>query len=282
MDACNHFVNESTLILDCAILAGPSLPGSAHLDARLPLLEAATAARHFVMEELTPDDGSTALLLYDEKQRAQEVGKWLLSEELCQRVHCVARRELAEQYPVIIAQTYSDVPVIPNEIIKGQLYLGSAATSNAAALDALDITHVVSVVERKLAPPAGRAHLLLQIPDADDAEMLPVLRAALPFVGRAVRDGGKVLVHCERGASRSVTVVCAFLMLSGADTAGRPLPMHRYVTLVEALDHVKAQRPCAQPNHGFLQQLSAIDVPEWAAWLQVAVCPEEGEVRAAS
>ena len=42
----------------------------------------------------------------------------------------------------------------------------------------------------------------------------------------------------------------------------------RWPTLADALDHVKAHRPCAQPNHGFLQQLLSIDTREWRAWLR--------------
>ena len=34
----------------------------------------------------------------------------------------------------------------------------------------------------------------------------------------------------------------------------------RALALVDALAHVKAQRPCAQPNVGFLRQLEGLDV----------------------
>ena len=169
------------------------------------------------------------------------------------------RAALALQFPVIFGPSVSDLPVLPNEIVRGKLYLGSAATNNERALDALGITHIVSVVERNLTPPAGRARLLCKIPDTDDAPLLPVLRKALPFISRAMRGGGRVLVHCERGASRSVSVCCAHMMLS----QGHELP-----TIATALDYVKERRTCAQPNAGFLAQLLSIDVHEWREWLR--------------
>mgnify|MGYP003317971122 CR=1 FL=1 len=67
------------------------------------------------------------------------------------------------------------LPCYPSEIIAGQLFLGSAATANEAALDALQITHVLSVVERELLPPFGRAHFWLPIADADDVELLSLI-----------------------------------------------------------------------------------------------------------
>merc|ERR1711998_124961 len=96
----------------------------------------------------------------------------------------------------------------------------------------------------------GCEHLLCQIPDADDAELSPVFSQTQPFIEKALSTGGRVLVHCERGASRSVSVVCAHLMCA----SDGQLP------LADALDRVKLQRPCAQPNCGFLKQLQDLEM----------------------
>ena len=56
-------------------------------------------------------------------------------------------------------------------------------------------------------------------------------------------NGGKVLVHCYAGLSRSVTVIVAYLM------------QNERMLLDEALRFVKHKRPYAQPNPGFLKQL---------------------------
>lgn len=55
--------------------------------------------------------------------------------------------------------------------------------------------------------------------------------------------GGKVLVHCVAGISRSSTLCIAYLM------------KHRNMTLIEAHGFVKKKRPIIRPNMGFWQQL---------------------------
>ena len=72
------------------------------------------------------------------------------------------------------------------------------------------------------------------------------MNAALPFIASALEAGGKVLVHCERGVSRSASVVAAFLM-----------DMDPALTPSAAVERVRACRPCVKPNPGFLAQLEA-------------------------
>ncbi|GAX74335.1 hypothetical protein CEUSTIGMA_g1784.t1 [Chlamydomonas eustigma] len=59
---------------------------------------------------------------------------------------------------------------------------------------------------------------------------------------------GGVLVHCSEGKSRSVTLVLAYLILT-----------QRW-TLKQALNHVRACRPVACPNAGFMSRLVQLDV----------------------
>uniref|UniRef100_A0A7S4ML12 protein-tyrosine-phosphatase n=1 Tax=Prymnesium polylepis TaxID=72548 RepID=A0A7S4ML12_9EUKA len=250
-EAFNLFTYDSVLILDVSTTPGPLLPGSTRCDERRPLLESAAAARSWILDDMPPDDAKVALLLCEDSDapRAEIVSRWLI-EEHCRRVVRVSRTTMTAGYPFLFVPSLHGLPPYPNEIVPGELYLGSAATANEAALDDLSISHIVSIVERNLLPIAGRTHKLCQIPDTDEAELLPVLKEALPFIASALQDGGRVLVHCERGASRSVSVVCAHLMLTDG------------VGLHDALAHVKAQRPCAQPNGGFLRQLQGRDVQE--------------------
>uniref|UniRef100_A0A2R5LJK8 Putative dual specificity phosphatase n=2 Tax=Ornithodoros turicata TaxID=34597 RepID=A0A2R5LJK8_9ACAR len=55
--------------------------------------------------------------------------------------------------------------------------------------------------------------------------------------------GGKVLVHCMAGASRSPALVMAYLM-----------KYHR-MRLRDAFRYVKQRRPVVHPNYGFFKQL---------------------------
>lgn len=262
-EAFNLFCDESILVLDVSLVPAPCLPGSAWCDAALPLLRAAAAARDQVIAQFCPDNARTALLLFTAgEKRMEQVAQWLL-EEHCSRVRCVRRDELAASHGCLFVPSISELPVFPNIIVPNQLFLGSAASAaNKTALDQLEVTHVVSIVERNMEPPFGRVHLLCQIPDDEDARLTPVLAAALPFIAAALAEPtGRVLVHCERGASRSVSVVVAYLMAhavrgaAGTATAGDSLPL----ALADALDLVKAQRPCAQPNVGFLRALEQLD-----------------------
>lgn len=248
--AFNVFINDSVLIIDLS--AGDvSLPGAVRCDASATMPKAITMAQQVAMEEVTPDDKSTCLLLHASEQQAVEAAQALLTHGYppCRRVYCVSRDALAKTHGFLFVP-FGELGSYPNEIIPGQLYLGSAHQANDRSIAELGITHVVRVVERKLAP-AGCRQLLCNIPDADDADLSPVLREALPFIESALgkEDGGKVLVHCEKGASRSVSVVCAYLMRESRGA----------LTLADALDRVKTLRPCAQPNGGFLRQLSAFD-----------------------
>ena len=63
------------------------------------------------------------------------------------------------------------------------------------------------------------------------------------FIERAIESGGRVLVHCFRGFSRSATMVVAYLMIK------------KSMMLPEALKIVKKRRPSVKPNSGFISQL---------------------------
>ncbi|GFR30798.1 dual specificity protein phosphatase 3 [Trichonephila clavata] len=70
----------------------------------------------------------------------------------------------------------------------------------------------------------------------------PYFEEAATFIDEALKSGGKVLVHCQAGISRSATLVCAFLMLK------------RGFTAQEAVKSVRKNRAII-PNDGFLRQL---------------------------
>ncbi|KAL3931297.1 MAG: hypothetical protein SGPRY_001181 [Prymnesium sp.] len=247
-EAFNVVASDSILLLDLSSNRQPSLPASAWCDTSLPLRQAAAEARNTILQTFAPDDSKTALLLHENMDRALDVAQWLL-EGRCSCVRCVEKPALVTQYSFLFVNSVADLPIYPNQITNN-LFLGSAASVNATSIKHLQISHVVSIVNRNMKAPAGCDHLLCRITDDEDSDLLPVLRVSIPFIAGALAAGGSVLVHCEQGVSRSVSVVCAHLIHA---SGGK-------LSLVEALHSVKSQRPCAQPNSGFLQQLQALNL----------------------
>ncbi|GAA5835894.1 hypothetical protein JCM9279_002135 [Rhodotorula babjevae] len=131
--------------------------------------------------------------------------------------------------------------------IMPHLYLGNVNhAQNALMLKELGITHVVSLGETALYPPRspgplasiasafrsssptdsppvnslwheerlGNIAVLDMQAIADDGidSIRPCIDEALDFIGEARRQGGRVLVHCKVGVSRSASIVIASLM----------------------------------------------------------------------
>ncbi len=49
-------------------------------------------------------------------------------------------------------------------------------------------------------------HLLIDMPDMAEANLLPHFQQAVSFISSAIGSNGKVLVHCQAGVSRSASV----------------------------------------------------------------------------
>lgn len=115
-------------------------------------------------------------------------------------------------------------------------------------LQAQNITAIVCVVPRLPHPVStyrSRGFSLVHIP-IDDAPSVNIQRwfdDVSDFIMAQRLLHHKVLVHCHAGMSRSVSLVCAFLMnLLGCDSR-------------QALAWIRQQRPCINVNPGFKRQL---------------------------
>lgn len=67
------------------------------------------------------------------------------------------------------------------------------------------------------------------------------------FIDQALHNGGRVLVHCGDGISRSPALVIAYLMTTFN------------VSHEEAFLHVQSRRFCASPNPSFQRQIEAYE-----------------------
>lgn len=123
-----------------------------------------------------------------------------------------------------------------------------AAANNLELLKELGITHVVAVTqfgEGARFFPGEFEYRVVKIQDVEASDLTPEFTPTAEFIEQAVMGGGRVLVHCNAGKSRSVTLTAAWIMHSTGMTA------------FEAIETVRKARPEALPNAAFLRQLHA-------------------------
>ena len=142
--------------------------------------------------------------------------------------------------------------IIPN------LWLGGfVAAHDADAIAKMKVTHVLCVGGRALAfgekeyhPPFEDTldYKIIHVDDTEKAADVDVLGQCFPDAVAFIEDclvskQTPLLVHCMAGASRSASVVCAYLIWK------------YHLTVKEALELVRSARPIATPNAAFVAQL---------------------------
>jgi protein-tyrosine phosphatase len=157
-------------------------------------------------------------------------------------VKCIALVEMQpflQKYKFLLEDT--TFKIYPNEI-EEQLYVGSAGC--LPNVKKLGITSVLTLTEREIGTPSGvDCHLHYNIADSLSADMATALEVVLPWIDEQISSNKKILVHCEQGQSRSVTVVVAYLCQS------------KNLKWYNALEMVKNCRLSAKPNEYFLKLL---------------------------
>uniref|UniRef100_A0A8B9RVF6 protein-serine/threonine phosphatase n=1 Tax=Accipiter nisus TaxID=211598 RepID=A0A8B9RVF6_9AVES len=137
------------------------------------------------------------------------------------------------------------------------------------------VTHILNVArEIDNFFPALFTYMNVRVYDEETAQLLPHWNDTFLFLSRVRADGGRALVHCRMGLSRSAATVLAYAMKEFG------------WTLERALRHVRHCRPGVLPNPGFMRQLdfyqgilhasrhSSLWEPKAAA--ERAAQPEEG------
>ncbi|XP_056325601.1 dual specificity phosphatase 29-like [Danio aesculapii] len=144
-----------------------------------------------------------------------------------------------------------------NEVQPG-VYIGNIqAARNKHLLQCLNITHVLNAAHGTFSYSSSTGEAFYQdvnisycgVP-ANDIPSFNISRyfsTAAEFIHTALSQaGGKVLVHCAMGVSRSATLVLAYLMIQ------------QNMSLVQAITAVSEHRNIS-PNPGFLEQLRELD-----------------------
>lgn len=128
--------------------------------------------------------------------------------------------------------------------INDHLYISSANSVTPASLAKDGITCVINC---SLFVPAYPTDHLRYIPITVQDNERASISVFFDFVSNVINEehqaGGKTLVYCVAGISRSATFCIAYLM------------KYRNMTLRDAFRHVRSKRRIIRPNNGFFRQL---------------------------
>ncbi|XP_020272885.1 dual specificity protein phosphatase PHS1 isoform X2 [Asparagus officinalis] len=138
-------------------------------------------------------------------------------------------------------------------LVAGNLFIGGAlAARSKHTLQHLGITRILCLCSNEIGQsdtqyPDLFDYKNFSISDHDDSNISGLFVEASDFIDNVAQCGGKVLVHCFEGKSRSATIVLAYLML------------RKNFTLLQAWTLLKKVHRRAQPNDGFGKALLDLD-----------------------
>ncbi|KAM3865507.1 dual specificity protein phosphatase 18-like [Diretmus argenteus] len=151
--------------------------------------------------------------------------------------------------------------------ITEQLYLSNGrAARDASVVARFKITCIINVTESGHPPPAGVEYIHIPVADSPEAPLKDHFDQVADRIQRTGEHGGRALVHCNAGVSRSASVCIAYLV------------KHRSMTLLEAYRWVKCCRPMARPNAGFWKQLIRYETELRGCSTVRMVCSSMGEI----
>eukprot|EP00798_Chlamydomonas_sp_ICE-L_P028894 gene28894-32087_t len=133
-----------------------------------------------------------------------------------------------------------------SKITESLFLSGDAVAKSWELLQENKVSHVVNCVGficEEYFKDKGLQYRTYFLQDTPAEDILSILYDAFEFIDNATSQGGRVLVHCSQGVSRSATIVIGYLMWkTGA-------------TYDDAFATVKAARGVTNPNIGFCCQL---------------------------
>eukprot|EP00439_Symbiodinium_sp_Y106_P078039 s2013_g16.t2 len=139
------------------------------------------------------------------------------------------------------------------------LLIGGKFAATAPELRRTEVTHVLNCSERvPFQTSVQTCNMPVFLEDEPDEELSRVLETAVNFLDEVQHHGGRCLVNCRKGMSRSVSIVLAYLIL------------RQDLSLRAAWELVKTQRPVALPNTGFRRQLRQLELAKRGSSSMVA------------
>ena len=132
-------------------------------------------------------------------------------------------------------------------IVEGLFISGEKISSDLPQLLANGITHIVNVnaSSSPLYFPEEFTYFSVHLEDSVFENLNDEFWAGVAFTDDAIKKGGKVLIHCRMGISRSAAMCLAYLV------------ERRHMKIPDAMELIRKARPCVNINKGFLQQIEA-------------------------
>ncbi|XP_054856674.1 dual specificity protein phosphatase 22-A-like [Eublepharis macularius] len=146
-----------------------------------------------------------------------------------------------------------------SKIVEG-LYLGNIRDSeDRENLAKHGITHILSVHNNASPALDDMTYLCIAASDSSNQNLLQHFKECIQFVHECRLHGGRCLIHCLAGVSRSTTLLVAYLMT--VTNFGWE----------ECLAATKTVRSYVSPNFGFQQQLQEYEttlLKEYRTWIR--------------
>jgi hypothetical protein len=192
----------------------------------------------------------------------RSLGKLLMDEGDILYVQYMDWIKFCMKYPFLSSASargpsYPEGAFFPSEILspdretgRGGIFLGGFNTaSRLQTLRILDIRGIVDASHQKECRETfkdeGIAYLSLDVEDSPKQDIAQYFPEVVRFIHGSLARGGNVLVHCLAGASRSATLIVAYLIFD----QGKGFR--------EALNQVKNEREQIEINKGFITQLES-------------------------
>ena len=145
-----------------------------------------------------------------------------------------------ENHVVNIADN-TDISQIDENIFIGNI---SAAT-NKELLTSYGITHVMTALPVFYPPhPNTFNYHFVKSYDIEFYPLQSYFKESNEFIHNAIKNNGRVFIHCKAGISRSVTLAISYLLSTNRDATPEAM-----------LEYIRMKRPIANPNYGFMKQL---------------------------
>ena len=128
--------------------------------------------------------------------------------------------------------------------IVDELYISPATAVTPDKLRRAGVTLVINcTIEIPIVRIPGIEAIKINIDDLPTARIGVYFDRCADHIRTVRENGGRTLVHCAAGISRSASICIAYLM------------RHRRMSLREAYHHMKSCRQIIRPNPGFFRQL---------------------------